>query len=230
LGTRATTPEDHAYFEFLAPLRWPDKPLNIIEEFRQLMITGDLQIETVLENALVVQSDGLYTREAGIEDFSGTWGDAKKTVTQWRNNDIGRGSWMNSAPICKINTKAYMLRIMCYSKFSKQFYFYAIPNAFYQGIAKIEITFDQFSNTFTEPTPLGLPKDGHKWNDFMVADFKELATVTEDVMTARAFAAEYRRHVTGKPLKHVGVSGPIIQRMRAQRSLTTNSSQSIIYA
>lgn len=230
MGTRATTPEDHAFFEYLAPLRWPDKPLTIIQEFRELLITGDLQIETILENALVIQSGGLYTREAGIEDFSGNWGDAKKVVSQWRNNDTGKGTWLNSAPVHKIETKGYMLRIMCYSKISEQFFFYAIPNAFYQNIGRVEIIFDQYYNCATEPTPYGLLKDGHKWNDFVVADFKELATVTEDVMTARAFANEYRRFATGKSLKHRSVSEPIIQKIQDHYSLTTNTIPAIISA
>jgi hypothetical protein len=89
MSTALTTNEDYQYFDFLAPLRWPNKSKRYIKKhYRELVDHGDLQIETMLENALATSSNGAYTRIAEMaKDFT-DGSDAKKSVSQFRNNQV----------------------------------------------------------------------------------------------------------------------------------------------
>lgn len=192
MSTVATIPEDYKFFDFLAPLRWPEATPEQIACYRELVHDGDLHIETVLENALVVQSQGLYTRVAGIDDFCGGWGDAKKSISTWRMNDTKRGSWTNSAKISNIKNKQGMLRCLVWSRYSDQFYFFAVPNVWYKDLSLVEINMDcarsepWIKGTLKPQDPIipqGIPKG--KWAKFAVPDFMTLARITEQEVIDR---------------------------------------------
>ena len=169
------TPEDLKFFDYLAPQRWPYASADEIAVYRKLVETGDLQIETVLENALAIQSDGMYYRVAEIGyDFLPDMSDAKKAVSCFRNNHIAKDHWTNSIAISGIKNKVGLIRALCYSKYSDEFYCIAVPHVAYKGKTVIEVLLDR-SIGFQEPT--GKPTG--KWAKYIVEDFKRLATITE---------------------------------------------------
>lgn len=169
------TPEDYKFFDFLSKYRWPNKTALQIAEYRELVEHGDIQIETLFENALVQASKGAYTRVAEHgRDFCDN-SDAKKAVSQYRNNDVAKGRWTNSISIRDIKNKIGLLRIMCYSKEQDKFYFFAIPCTAYAGLSVVEISLDRFSGY--KGIPLGIPNG--KWTAYQVDSFERLATITE---------------------------------------------------
>jgi len=183
MSTVQVTPEDYKFFDFLAPHRWPDIEEPTLKAYRDLVTTGEIQIETLLENALVAASQGLYQRVAtNYQDFT-DGSDAKKSISQFRNNDHVRDCWMNAAPVRNISTKTGLLRVLVYSKVPDKFYFFAIPPVAYKNISIIEIIMD---TSVGYKDPVGIPRG--KWTKCMVEDFTELATISEADATSRWLA------------------------------------------
>jgi hypothetical protein len=133
---------------------------------------GIIQIETMLENALATM--GKYKRIAeAYRDFTDN-SDAKKAVSQFRNNDIAKDCWMNSFGISGLKNKTGLIRACCYSREQDEFYFFAIPYIAYNGMAKVDVILDQ-STGYKDP--VGIPKG--KWTKCQVDSFEKLATITE---------------------------------------------------
>jgi len=105
MSTHLATPEDFKFFDFLAPYRWPDKTAAEIALYRELVAYGEIQIETLLENTLVVASQGKYTRIAEDHADCSDGSDAKKATSNFRNNDILRDAWTNSFAITNLKNK-----------------------------------------------------------------------------------------------------------------------------
>ena len=173
MSTALATTEDFKFFDFLSPYRWPDKSKKQIQAYRELVEDGDLQIETILENALVKTCRGAYTRVAETARDFCDGGDAKKSVSQFRNNDIARGHWMNSFAITNLKNKTGVIRALCYSREQDKFYFFAIPHKAYRGMARIDIMLD---NSTGSREPIGIPKG--KWTRYIIPTFERLATIT----------------------------------------------------
>lgn len=175
MSTAKATKEDYMFFDFLAPYAWPDYDEEQISLLREQVEHGIIHIETLVENALARASNGLYTRVAEYgRDFCDN-SDAKKAVSQFRNNNVAKGIWTNSVTIRDIKNKTGILRAIIYSKEQEKFYFFAIPYKAYNGLTQVEISMDQFSGY--RGTPLGIPKG--KWTRYEVESFEKLATITE---------------------------------------------------
>jgi hypothetical protein len=172
MSTQLATPEDFKFFDFLAPYRWPDQNPTKIALYRQLVASGEIQIETLLENALVVASQGKYTRIAEDHADCSDGSDAKKSVSQFRNNDRARDAWMNTFAITNLKNKTGLIRALCYSRVTDRFHFFAIPYSAYRGLSRVEIILDT-SSGYREPK--GIPKG--KWTAFEVESFEKLSTV-----------------------------------------------------
>jgi len=168
------TPEDYKFFDFLAPKLWPDYTSEQIKLLRDQVEHGIIQIETMLENALVKRSKKSYKRIAeAYRDFCDD-SDSKKSVSQFRNNDIIRDCWTNSFAISGLKNKIGLIRAVCYSKEQDKFYFFAIPHKAYKGMARVDVSLD---NSVGYKEPQGIPKG--KWTRYQVANFDVLATITE---------------------------------------------------
>jgi hypothetical protein len=172
MSTQLATPEDFHFFDFLAPYRWPDKTKTEIDLLRELVAYGDIQIETVLENALCMASKGRYTRIAENHADCSDGSDAKKATSNFRNNDILRDTWKNTFPITNLKNKTGLIRALCYSKVTAKFHFFAIPYNAYKGMNRVEVALDD-SVGYKEPK--GIPKG--KWCKYEVESFEALATV-----------------------------------------------------
>lgn len=173
MSSAMATPEDYKFFDFLAPYRWPNKTAEQIRHYRELIQDGDLHIETLLENALAVASNGAYRRIAEYyRDFC-DGSDAKKSVSQHRNNDIKRRQWTNSAAITGLSNKKGLIRALVYSKVQDKFYFFAIPYAAYQGKNRVDVLMD---SSVGYKDPIGIPRG--KWTKCQVESFARLATIT----------------------------------------------------
>ena len=168
------TPEDYKFFDYLAPKLWPNYTPEQIKLLRNQVEYGIIQIETMLENALAKRSKHAYKRIAeAYRDFCDN-SDSKKSVSQFRNNDIARDHWMNSFSISGLKNKIGLIRAVCYSKQQDKFYCFAIPYRAYKGMNRIDIILD---GSYGYQEPLGIPRG--KWTRYMVPSFDVLATITE---------------------------------------------------
>ena len=176
MATMEVTPEDYAFFNLLYPYVFPNISNECLVFARKCVENGIIQIETLLENALANCANGLYHKEStAYRDFSDN-SDAKKFVSQFRNNNKKRGTWTNSFIIRGLGNKIGMIRGVGYSKVAEQFFYFAIPHEAYLGLDQIEIQLDQFNGHFgdkEELTPLGFPRG--KWSKYQVGSFEELA-------------------------------------------------------
>jgi hypothetical protein len=172
MSTQLATPEDYQFFDFLSPYLWPGKTAYEISLYRKLVADGLIQIETMLENSLVKASKGKYTRVALDHADCSDGSDAKKAVSQFRNNDIARDQWTNSFAITNLKKKTGLIRAMCLSKETGRFHFFAIPYSAYRGMNRVDISLDS-STGYRKPK--GIPKG--KWSVFEVNTFEKLATV-----------------------------------------------------
>lgn len=181
MSTQLVTNEDYLFFDYLAPYRWPGKTKKQIAAYRELIATGEIQIETVLENALCTASNGAYDRvcEDSFDHSDGS--DAKKVVSQFRCNDHRKDHWTNSWKISNIRNKTGLIRALCLSKQTGQFHHYAIPYLAYRDLTVIELTLDT-SRGYREPK--GIPNPNSKWQIYEVEDFTKLAQVTHEEQTA----------------------------------------------
>lgn len=176
MSTMAVTPEDYVFFDFLINRAFPDYTQEQVSLIRSLVDCGVVQIESLLEVALARSSNGSYTRVAEYyRDFSDN-SDAKKVVSCFRCNDQKRNQWTNSFQVRGLSCKTGLLRIMAYSKYAEQFYYFAIPNSEYSGRDLIEIRLDRFTGSGPHE-PLGIPQG--KWASYMVDSFEELARLSK---------------------------------------------------
>ena len=186
MSTALATNEDFKFFDFLAPYRWPTAPAAKVLAYRELVTHGDLQIETVLENALAVTARGSYSRVALVDRDFCDGNDAKKSISQWRNNNIARNQWTNSAAISSLKNKRGLIRALVYSVYADRFYFFAIPYSAYQGMYQVDILMD---SSVGQCEPQGIPRG--KWTAYSVGSFEQLATITEQ---QAEFLPQLHRH------------------------------------
>jgi hypothetical protein len=173
MSTALVTPEDYKFFDFLAPYQWPDLNKKEIKLLRDQVKNGIIQIETLLENALVNASKGQYTRVAEVSRDFCDGSDAKKAISQFRNNDIARDHWSNSFAITNLKNKRGVIRSVCYSKEQKEFYFFSIPYKAYKGRTRVEVSLD---TSVGYRVPKGIPHG--KWTRYQLTSFERLATIT----------------------------------------------------
>ena len=174
MSNTLVTKEDYKFFDLLAPILWHRYSDEQIKLLRKEVKHGNLQIETMLENALAKKSRGKYKRVAEwYRDFSDN-SDAKKVTSQFRNNDIAKDCWTNSFAVSGLGKKQGLIRAVCYSKEQDKFYFFAIPYKAYKGMARVDISID---NSIGYKKPVGIPKG--KWTRYQVESFSLLATITE---------------------------------------------------
>jgi hypothetical protein len=175
MSSALATDADYKFFDFLSPYRWPTANKTQIKLYRELVADGDLHIETMLENALAVASNGQYRRIAeAYRDYDDD-SDAKKSTSNFRNNDIAKDCWTNSCAITGLLNKKGLIRALCYSVYQDKFYFFAIPYNAYQGMKRVDVLMD---NSIGYQEPHGIPKG--KWTKCQVDSFERLATITEN--------------------------------------------------
>ena len=186
MSTGIATEADFAFFDELALHRWPNKTKEQRDVYRELVETGEIQIETLLENTLAIQSQGMYERVCQNEfDFSDR-SDAKKTVSSARTNQQAKNKFKVSFKISGVKNKIGLIRAMCYSILQKKFYYFAIPHFAYKDKKdSIEVSLDNIKNdSISTKSAQGIPQG--EWARYLVADFKTLATIKDDEATINA--------------------------------------------
>ena len=186
MSTGIATEADFAFFDELAPYRWPDKTKQELEVYRELVETGEIQIETLLENTLAIQSEGMYERVCENEYDFGDYSDAKKAVSSARTNQRAKNKFKVSFKISGVKNKIGLIRAMCYSILQKKFYYFAIPHFAYKDKKNsIEVSLDNIKNdSISTKAAQGIPQG--EWARYLVSDFKTLATIKDDEATINA--------------------------------------------
>lgn len=196
MSSAQATPEDYAFFDYLADYCWPNQTRTQRRQYRLLVDQGYLHIETMLENALANASNGQYTRIAeAYRDFT-DGSDAKKAVSQYRNNIRAREGrdpcWTNSIRITGLDRKRGLIRAMTWSKYAERFFFWAIPYEAYAGRSSIEINLDSYRYA---PGPiLGIPQGNLTFGACEVESFERLASITHDQALR-----QYRQGLKNRP-------------------------------
>lgn len=162
---------DLKFFELLWSFAHPDRDLAHKNFYKELVRAGEIQIETLLENA-IANIGGLVKESVNRKDFT-DGSDAKKCVARFHS--YGRSFGM---PIKSIHTKIGKLRIMGYNPHPLKgtFHYFVIPHSAYEHITKtsnIEIPFSVKSGEIITSFSKSVRVEWHK---YQVNSFKELST------------------------------------------------------
>ena len=156
--------DDSKFFKVLYPKAHPNISQEITKVvYEDMMLTGEIQIETLLENAIEGVGGPRKNSRVGMdfEDRS----DAKKSCVRTRAH--GKEY---SGPVTSIASKVGALRVMMYERKQDNFYYFIIPWKAYFDKTWIEIPFDLS----------GVPKRKNHWWNHEVKTFEEMATTRSE--------------------------------------------------
>ena len=152
--------DDLKFFDVLFPLVHGEAP-EIVKEYnrKNLALKGEIQIETMLENAIESVGGPKKLSKFGMDFKDGS--DAKKSCARTRAHGTSY-----DGSVVGIQKKIGTLRVMLYERKQDKFYYFKIPNSSYDGMKYIEIPF----------TMNGEPKRRNRWWSHEVSSFVEMAT------------------------------------------------------
>ena len=144
-----------------------------------------LHVESLLELAIGVVNKNIKVICTKKKDFDdGT--DAKSSCSQFRNNNVKKGTWQHSAKVTGHKKESH-LRCMVYDDINDKFYYFVIPQEAVTNVSNLEIVFETFTNTYVEPT-WGEPKRFRtrgsgfkKWWNWEVGSFEEMACIVNPI-------------------------------------------------
>ena len=144
-----------------------------------------LHVESLLELAIGVVNKNIKVICTKKKDFDdGT--DAKSVCSQFRNNNVKKGTWLHSAKVSGHKKESH-LRCMVYDDINDKFYYFVIPQEAVTNVSNLEIVFETFTNTYVEPT-WGEPKRFRtrgsglrKWWNWEVESFEEMACIVNPI-------------------------------------------------
>ncbi len=144
-----------------------------------------LHVESLLELAIGVVNKNIKVICTKKKDFDdGT--DAKSVCSQFRNNDVKKGTWQHSAKVTGHKKESH-LRCMVYDDINDKFYYFVIPQEAVTNVSNLEIVFETFTNTYVEPT-WGEAKRFRtrgsglrKWWNWEVESFEEMACIVNPI-------------------------------------------------
>ena len=144
-----------------------------------------LHVESLLELAIGVVNKNIKVICTKKKDFDdGT--DAKSVCSQFRNNNVKKGTWLHSAKVTGHKKESH-LRCMVYDDINDKFYYFVIPQEAVTNVSNLEIVFETFTNTYVEPT-WGEPKKFRtrgsgfkKWWNWEVGSFEEMACIVNPI-------------------------------------------------
>ncbi len=156
--------DDSKFFEVCFSKAHPDMSQEVSKLIEtEIMKTGEIQIETLIENALEAVGGPKKNSTFGMDFEDGS--DAKKSCVGICS--MGR---LYAGHVTRIITKVGSLRVMMYERIQDKFYYFFIPKESYYGYKLIEIPF-----TFS-----GEPKRKNKWWKYEVSSFEEMATTGKE--------------------------------------------------
>jgi len=157
-------------FDFLWPKsEWYQKYGHQYYKYhKELLLSGEIQISTMVENVMAFNSDGLFIKNSidGM-DFSDE-SDAKCCTVI--NNGSKKAGPKYTGRIAGIGAKIGTLRILCYNKFLDKFYYFKIPHSAYKHLT--HATYGSIDIQFKIDTKELSPNT--KWAEYEVSSFEEL--------------------------------------------------------
>jgi len=148
-----------------------------LEVLKKLSKIGLIQRERLVEIAISNLSGIAMDSTHGRDHADGS--DTKTVVSQMRNNNHSRGSWMNSFTIRNVKTKTGALRVVAYNKLQEKFHYFFIPKVAYgDTVDQIEIVIENVRGYMNQPNFTGTPSTHRKWWDYEVNTFEELCKLT----------------------------------------------------
>ena len=144
-----------------------------IKHLNNFVSKGIIQRDRVVEMAIANVGGHDVVSIHGQDFCDGS--DAKSVVSVARNNDISRGTWMNTFPVRRISSKTGSLRIVAYNKILDDFHYFFIPHDAYKHLTDVlEICIEQYTVRDGEPTFTGIPDLNRKWWDYECKTFEEM--------------------------------------------------------
>ena len=166
-------PTDLLFFNEFYHLRYPDKDDAHRAVATELLLNGEIQIETFIENAVAVVG-GLSRASGDFEDLS-DGSEVKKVKSSFRNNHQEKGQWMHSYEVQNIHAKTGPVRVVGYNILAKKFEFYFIPNHELAHLKRtVTLPIETASGWALQPDFDGIRKTQSKWDQFLVPDFKQM--------------------------------------------------------
>ena len=138
-----------------------------------------LNYEDLFELAVACVNKSISITLGANKDYNDK-SDAKFAISQFRNNNINRGTWTNSIAIKGSYWKEGPLRVCAYNQIADTFHFFFIPHSEFQHISKngvIEIIIEQVNGYYHEPDFTGVPSLHRKWWQYEVDTFEEMCNL-----------------------------------------------------
>jgi hypothetical protein len=157
--------DDVKFWNKLFPIVHSDATPEIAEwNYNNMLLTGEIQIETMLENC-ITKLGGPQKTSMHYMDFDDE-SDAKKVCARYRSK--GKGY---DGQITGVIKKIGSLRVMLYERITAEFYYFVIPVSAYKGLKHIEIPFH------LNGEPKRITRNGiQKWWKYEVSSIEEMAT------------------------------------------------------
>lgn len=146
-----------------------------------------LNYEDLFELAVACVNKSISITLGANKDYNDK-SDAKFAISQFRNNNINRGTWTNSIAIKGSYCKEGPLRVCAYNQIADKFHFFFIPHSKFQHISKngvIEIIIEQVNGYYHEPDFTGVPSLHRKWWQHEVDTFEEMCTLLADTIPTK---------------------------------------------
>ena len=162
---------DIKFIDHLAPYLPMSK--TDIAYLKKFVVTGLIQRDRIVELAIAT-TGGLNIVSKDGQDFC-DGSDAKSVVSTARNNDLKRGTWLNTFAVRNVKSKTGALRIIAYNKLQDCFHYFYIPREQFEKIKGVlEICIEQRSGCFDDPRFTGTPNTNRKWWEYECASFVEM--------------------------------------------------------
>jgi hypothetical protein len=161
------------FYKYAYPNSSPEHKQYYMETVKR----GEIQTSTFMENA-VANAGGLVRDSRWAMDLN-DGSEVKIAVSSARNNNLSKGSWMNTYEISNVNTKTGPLRIIGYNKVLIKFEYYFIPNCEISHLkSKLTLPIETFSGYYSSkgmaPIFTGIRTGTSKWHDFLIDDFVKM--------------------------------------------------------
>tara|TARA_E500000331_G_scaffold60438_5_gene55010 strand:+ start:25926 stop:26510 length:585 start_codon:yes stop_codon:yes gene_type:complete len=157
--------DDKYYFDYLWKFAHPDASRQKKKwVYEEMLLTGEIQIETMLENAIEKVGGPKKNSKHGMDFEDGS--DAKKCCVRTRNHEKEYG-----ASVKGIESKVGDLRVLVFERKQEKFYHLLIPYDAYRGMKYLEIPF----NLHGEPRRVTQRGKSWPWL-YEVSSFEEMAT------------------------------------------------------
>ena len=147
-------------------------PKSTLKTMQKAINDGLLQRERLVELAISRVSNIPLDSKKGMDLADGS--DVKTSISLARRTHLDKANYMNSIKVTSLHAKVGDLRIVGYNKILDKFHYFYVPHDAYQGITRVEIVLEQFTDHSHQPEFTGNANRDRKWWNYEVDTFEDL--------------------------------------------------------